>query len=69
MGLVVPFFDVLSLLAQSVFYVKVHTNPEVDSPFALGKLFFDSTSPLYPAITRPGCVSRRLLDEFQAFSP
>ena len=50
-----------------VFHVKVHTNPEVDSPFALGNLYF-SSSPWNLAVTRPGRVSLRLLDEFHTFS-
>ena len=46
--------------------MKVHTNPEVDSLFAL-KICI-STSPLRLTVTRPGCVSWRLLNEFHAFS-
>ena len=52
----------------AVFYVKLHTNPEVDLPFALENLDF-SACPLYLAVTRTGRVSLRLLDEFHAFSP
>ena len=40
----------------AVFYANVHTNPEVDSRSHLKILIF-STSPLYLAISPPGCVS------------
>ena len=52
----------------AVFYVRAHTDPEVDSPFALGNLDFVLNEALKMwQSSRPGCVSLWLLDEFHAF--
>ena len=50
-----------------VFSVKLYSNPEVDAPFALENLDIFDTSPLHLAVTRPRCVSLRLVDEFHDF--
>ena len=50
-----------------VFYVKVHTNPEVDSLFALGNLDFNE--PFACDSHCLGCVSGRFLSEFSRLFP
>ena len=49
--------------------MKMNSDLEVDAPFAFENLDMISTTPLYLAVSRPGCVSPWwLLEEYHAFS-